>query len=161
MADVDPELAGCTLTLRQQRILVLFSQGLTNREIAHMLRLSARTVRGEERQIVNQLFRESSRADIEATSSQGARLVSAAPPEEASVKFWSSPRLTAKEIQIAKQVIREGRRADIDVRSGPGADLVSAAPPEAAWVKFWSSPRLTAAAVVTLMLVVLLRFLHH
>jgi transposase len=111
MADVNPGLAGCTLTLRQQRILVLLAQGLTNREIAHRLRLSARTVRAEVRQILSQLTRES-------------------------------------------------RRAHIEVRSGQEEGLVSAAPPEAAWVKFWSSPRLTAAAVVTLMLVVLLRFLH-
>jgi DNA-binding CsgD family transcriptional regulator len=113
MADVDPELAGCTLTLRQQRILVLFRQGLTTREIAHRLRLSARTVRGE----ITQIFR---------------------------------------------KVRQSGKsRARIAVQPGHHNSLISAAPPEAAWVKFWSSPRLTAAVVVTLMLVVLLRFLHY
>ena len=76
--------------------------------------------------------------------------------------------LTAREMQILGLLaqglaVREiGKsRAHIEVRPGHHNSLISPAPPEAAWVKFWSSLRLTAAVAVTLMLVVLLRFLHH
>ena len=64
--------------------------------------------------------------------------------------------------QIFLKTVRIGKsRAHIAVRPGHHNSLISAAPPEAAWVKFWSSPHLAAAVAVTLMLVVLLRFLHH
>jgi DNA-binding CsgD family transcriptional regulator len=73
-----------------------------------------------------------------------------------------SKRTARREVkQILLKILRSGKsRAQIVVRPGHQT-LISAAPPEAAWVKFWSSPGLTAAVVVTLMWVVLLRFLHH
>jgi DNA-binding CsgD family transcriptional regulator len=89
------------------KIALLLGQGFSNREIAHRLLVSERTVRAEVAQIWDKLGpkRIKSRAQIAVRLGEQNPLVSAAAPEAAWVKFWASPGLVAAVAGILMLVV--------------------------------------------------------